>query len=415
MPVPESMPQSLRHLTKWDWIQFAELTWLCHIFPQLQQLKTIHSGLDIPHSPYRFVWGNERYSIVEAYSDQFFLGVGLIEAVELVFGHENEHVAALFAELNKKKSGVDASAANEASAVNDGSAVDNASTVNNASAINNAFAVDNAAAVNKASLTKAAEAGDDNTEVAADDNGSDWETDSCVSSDSFSSPSPKLAPEPFVFDPSTHFSCVDEHVAYLWNNIATNAAPLRDLYLRNLPSGLDALPLYQWRSEDVLKAALVGALRIFSRLEHFIWRVFRHGRWNGEWLWSQVYLAAEACDADHVVDEGGRARALAESTLGRVLLLCCPWDPLHSSGRSWVEVVVGWIDALIEHQIRMELEREASGDGEEVNSDAETEVEAGGSTENDASGGDGVSSEAETEVEEGGGEDGDQMYRSDEG
>ena len=53
----------------------------------------------------------------------------------------------------------------------------------------------------------------------------------------------------------------------------------------------------------------------------------------------------------------------------------------------------------------MELEREASGDGEEVNSDAETEVEARGSTENDASGGDGVSSEAETEVEEGGGED----------
>ncbi|KAK8179827.1 uncharacterized protein BKA78DRAFT_357858 [Phyllosticta capitalensis] len=84
----------------------------------------------------------------------------------------------------------------------------------------------------------------------------------------------------------------------------------------------------------------------------------------------------------------------------------CPWcqPDLPDSRRRWVELVVDWIDALIEHQIRMEVERDASGGGEEVNSEAETEVEAGGSM-NDASGGEGVSSEAETEVEEGGGED----------
>ncbi|KAK8224394.1 hypothetical protein HDK77DRAFT_487903 [Phyllosticta capitalensis] len=36
--------------------------------------------------------------------------------------------------------------------------------------------------------------------------------------------------------------------------------------------------------------------------------------------------------------------------------------------------------------IRMEVEREASGGGEEVNSDAETEVDSGGSVKNDGSG-----------------------------
>ncbi|KAK8155334.1 hypothetical protein BKA80DRAFT_147261 [Phyllosticta citrichinensis] len=321
----------------WDYLLFSELINLCLYFPALAGLKYIPPDEEVPPSADRFLFHDEQDAILKIKSDSWFMDVGLWTPADA-------HDCSQAGDMD-----------NEVDDTYDCSQPGHVGELDGAHESSQAGAID-----------KEDDAADDCSQV-----GSEWATASNAASSSFFG-APSSAAALALPDAAS--------TALHWHAITAHAAHLRAVYARNLPSGLSALPLAGWSAADVLRAALVGVFRVFSRIARYLSAIFDAADWSGAMLAVMVRRARATTCQEHSNAAAG-AKALAESTLGRVLVLCCPWRE-DEMKRGWVAVVVGWIGALADHQ--RQFEEQDEGQEEDAAAEDKDLDEEGGLEKGDA-------------------------------
>ncbi|KAK7551502.1 hypothetical protein IWX49DRAFT_638026 [Phyllosticta citricarpa] len=306
----------------WDYLLFSELINLCRYFTKLRVNKYIPLDEPIPESPDRFLFHDKQDVALKEKSDKWFKAVGLW--------------------ISPQTSMSQVTTADDCSQVSDTGEVDHEDEGSQVgSAVDAGYTGEGSQAGSAGQL-------DDHADECSQPD-SEWITASTISSpesSTFNFPTTTTTRAPSTPTPPD-LTITAEH----WRAIAVHAARLRAVYARNLPTGLSALPLPVWTAADMLRAALVGVFRTFTRIARYLHAVFDAADWSGAVF---AVLVRRACAEVHNTSRPiDRARVLAQSTLGRVLVLCCPWRK-EEAKRGWVAVVVGWIAALGEHQERFE-------------------------------------------------------------